>query len=246
MTPNDTVSRRSVLRTGAAAAGALSIGTPALLGQTVADTQSTTLQSKIEGHGHYQWWPFGRESWGRSANPYDMQDGDSRWLAKPQSDGSVRVLGKNFGTEPPNRSTGFDIHLGRLRTIETATVTARTLQTARTTGPAELAVFLYLDKDDNGEFFTWQANDDGTESPQGLGNDDEALYVGEASGELTIDGDTAFMLLGAETETTLADLQNGNVEGVTGETPAALYVGVINRGEGTDEIVVDDVRVQRA
>lgn len=244
--PEGGVSRRSVLRKGAIVSGAVVTGGTTVVGRSTAQDEPTGLVAEIESHGHYAWFPKGPQTWGRSAKPYDMQDGESRWMAQPDSEGSVRLLGKNLGTEPPDRSTGFDVHLGRLRTIETVTLTSRTLQTPRTTGPAELAIALYLDKDENGEFFTWEANDDGTETLLGTGNDDEGISLAEASGETTIDGDTVFRLLNAETETTLAELQNRNVEGVTGETVVALYVGVINRGEGTDEIVVDDVTVQRS
>jgi hypothetical protein len=52
------------------------------------------------------------------------------------------------------------VHLGRLGEIETVTVTSRTLQTPNTTGPAVLFVGLYLDKDENGEFFEWEATGD--------------------------------------------------------------------------------------
>jgi hypothetical protein len=242
---HDDVSRRNVLRRGAVASGAVLFGGATVIGRSVAQENRTGLASQIEGHGHYAWFPLGPESWGRSTTPYDMQDGESRWLAQPQSDGSVRCLARNLGTEPPNRNTGFDVHLGRLGTFESIAVTSRTLQTARTTGPAALGLGLYLDKDDNDEFLTWEDNDDGTESSLGPGNDDEGFLFSAASGELTIDGDTAFRLLNAETEATLAEMENGSVEGITGETAAALYVGVVNAGEGMDEIVVEDVHVQR-
>lgn len=215
MTSNETVSRRSVLRTSAAAAGVLSIGTPALLGQAAADTQAATLQSKIENHGHYAWFPKGPETWGRSASPFDIQDGESQWLAQPDSEGRVRCLGKNLGTEPPNRNAGFDIHLGRLSEIETVTVTAHTLQTARTTGPALLFIGLYLDQDKNGEFFTWEAGD-GMERFAGVGGDDEGVVSFGANGTVTISSDTVFTIVGAETEATLAELQDGSLEGVSG------------------------------
>lgn len=245
-TPDSTkVSRRSVLRNGAVASGTVLFGGTALVGNSVAEESQDTLKSKIESHGHYAWFPMGPDSWGRSSTPFDMQEGESRWLAQPNSDGGVRCLGKNLGTEPPNRNAGFDVHLGQLGEIKAVTVTARTLQTRRTTGPAVLFLGLYLDKDDNGEFFEWEARD-GTESFVGLGGDDEGLATFGASGEVTIDDDTVFAIAGAETEATLDELQNGSVEGITEETASALYVGVVNGGEGTDEVVVDDVSVQRA
>lgn len=69
---------------------------------------------------------------------------------------------------------------------------------------------------------------------------------GLGHGELTIDGDTVFGVADAETEATLAELQDGRVEGTAGETAAALYVGVVDGGEGTAEIVAEDVSVERS
>lgn len=245
MTPRKTVSRRSVLRKGAVATGAIVCGGATAVGNAVADDEQTGLVVQIENHGHYAWFPKGPETWGRSDTPYDMQDGESRWMGEPQSDGSVRLLAQNLGTEPPNRNTGFDVHLGRLGTIETVTVTSRTLQTPRWR-PAELFYGLYLDKDDSGEFGNWEPNDDGTESFLGADTDDEGLLSSDASGEMTIDGDTVFDLLNAETEATLTELQEGTVEGISGDTLTALYIGVINGGEGTDEVVVEDMHVSRS
>lgn len=40
------------------------------------------------------------------------------------------------------------------------------------------------------------------------------------------------------------ELKSGSVEGIDGETPAALYVGVGYAGTGSEEIVVEDVNVR--
>lgn len=243
MTLRDSVSRRNVLRNAAIASGAVLFGSPAVVGRV--EGRQATLASEIEAHGHYSWFPLGPESWGRSSRPYDLREGDSRWLAEPESDGGVRCLGENLGTEPPNRSTGFDVHLGRLAELEAVTVESRTLQTPRTTGPAVLFLALYFDRDENGDFFVWESDGD-AERFVGLGDDDEGVVLSGASGELTIDGDTTFTIAEAETRTTLNELKSGSVEGVTGATNTALYVGVVNGGEGTDEVVVEDVRVRRS
>jgi len=245
MTPHESISRRSVLRKGAVATGAVIFGGGTVVGSSVAQDEQTGLASQIEGHGHYAWFPLGPESWGRSATPYELQSGDSRWLAEPRSDGSVRVLAENLGTEPPNRNAGFDVHLGQLGTIETVTVASRTLQTPRTTGPSALFLGLYLNEDGNADFFEWEATN-GIDRWVGFGGDAEGLLASAASGEVTIDGDTTFTVAPAETQATLAELQDGAVEGIAGETAAALYVGVVNGGAGTDEVVVEDVRVQRS
>lgn len=250
------VSRRRVLRTGAVATGGVVFGGAVVAGQSDDeddddpqgrdDDEHTDLVTAIEAHGHYAWFPLGPDSWGRSRTPVDMEDGESRWVVEPVPDGGgVRCLGENFGTEPPNRNAGFDVHLGRLGAIEAVSITARTLQTPRTTGPARLFIGLYLDTDDNGEFFEWEAADD-MERFVGLGGDEEGLATYGASGEVLVDGDTAFALVGAETEATIAELQAGSVDGISGETAAALYVGVINDGEGTDEVVVEEMTVLRS
>lgn len=241
MTDKPRTNRRTVLKT----AGGLIAGTTLLARPGAARDRQAGLPSMIESHGHYTWFPLGPESWGRAAEPYDMQDGDSRWLAQPTDEGGVRVLAENLGTEPPNRNTGFDVHLGRLGTIESVSVTSRTLQTPRTTGPAALYLALYLDKDANAEFFEWESTS-GSEQWAGFGGDDEGLTASAASGEVTIAGDTTFAVVNAETEATLAELQEGTVKGISGETAAGLYIGVANSGEGTDEVVVEDVSVQRS
>lgn len=251
MTDQICTDRRTVLKT----AGGLVAGSTILAGSGIAvdgrggESEADMdggggLPSTIESHGHYAWFPLGPESWGRSAEPYEREEGESRWLAQPTDEGGVRVLVANLATEPPNRNAGFDVHLGPVAELEAITVDARTLQTSNTTGPAVLVLGLYLDKNDDGEFFAWEATD-ATEQFVGFGGDDEGLASAGASGEITIDGDTAFTLAGAGTQTTLSELQAGSVEGITGETAAALYVGVANGGEGTDEVIIDDVNVTR-
>lgn len=104
---------------------------------------------------------------------------------------------------------------------------------------------LYLDQGDNGEFFEWEAAD-GVENFTGLGADEEGIATFGANGVVTVDSETTFALVEAGTQATLGELQNGSVEGISGETAAALYLGVINGGEGTDEIVVEDVTTHRS
>jgi hypothetical protein len=245
MTTHERTTRRRLLRTGIVAAGATTFGVPAVAGgQSTTQRQQDGLAAKVENDGHYSWFPLERETWGRSDAPYDMEKGESRWLAEPEPDGGVRCLGRHLGTDTSSGNTGFDLHLGALGDVETITVTSRTLRTSRDSPVARLFVGLYLDKDDNDDFFEWEAGD-GADSFVGFGDDDEGIVVREANEEFTIDGDTSFNLNRAGTEATLAELQAGRVEGITGDTNAALYVGVINEGEGTDEVVVEEVQVQR-
>lgn len=249
MIDSSITNRRTVLQTagGLIAGSALPTGFQADSDGQEDESQDEQqgLPSMIEGHGHYSWFPLGPESWGRKEEPYDMEEGESRWLAEPTDEGGVRILVSNLGTEPPNRNAGFDVHLGSLGELETVTIDVRTLRTPNTTGPAVLFLGLFLDMDDNGEFLTWETTD-GIERLNGLGNDDEGVAFYGANGAVIIDGDTAFRLINKGTEATLAELQNGSVKGITGETAAGLYVGAVNGGDGTDEIVVDDVRVSRS
>lgn len=241
----NSVSRRNVLRKGAVASGAVLTGGTALVGRSAAQTNQTGLASKIESHGHYAWFPFGPDSWGRSGSPYDLQNGDGRWTASPESDGGVRCLVQSLGTEPPNRNAGFDVHLGQLGEIERVALRARTVQTERTTGPALMFAALYLDTNENGEFFEWETTN-GADNWVGLGGDEEGIASYGASGEITIDGETTLGLVEAGTQATMDELKDGTVEGIDGETATAIYVGVVNGGEGTDEVVVDDLSVQRS
>jgi hypothetical protein len=245
MTEHERTTRRRLLQSGVVAGGTAMLGVPAFAsGQSTTQRQQDGLPAKIEDDGHYSWFPLETETWGRSATPYDMQQGESRWLAQPEPEGGVRCLGRNLGTDSSSGNTGFDLHLGPLGDIETVTVTSRTLRTPRSSGVARLFVGLYLDKDDNDEFLEWEAGDE-TDSFVGFGDDDEGITEFEADGEFTIDGDTSFDLNRVDAVATMAELQDGRVEGVTGDTNAALYIGVLNDGDGTDEVVVEAVDVQQ-
>jgi plastocyanin len=203
------------------------------------------LRFKIAEEGHYAWFPLGPDSWARSAGPYDIQEGISRWLGQPTDTGGVRLLAENIGTEPPNRNTGFDLRLGSLADIKTITLESRTVQT-RSGSTAELFVGLFLDKNDNGEFFAWGEQVDGVESAlPGIAGDEEGIIFIDTDGESTIDDSTTFELLDAETEITLGELQAGEVEGISGETAAALYVGVVGGNDGIEEVVIEQVDIER-
>ncbi len=263
MSDQSATNRRTILKT----AGGLIAGTTLLAGGGAASdvpagllaqsdeaddesegddaTEPGGLPAMIDAHGHYAWFPLGPESWGRSATPYDMQDGESRWLAQPTDDGGVRVLVENLGAEPPNRNAGFDIHLRPLGEVASVSINARTLHTADTTGPATLFIGLYLDADDDGEFFVWESAD-GKEQFTGLGEDREGVAFYGASGTVEINSGTSFNLVGADSQPTLTAMQQGGVDGITGETAAALYVGVVNGGAGVDEVVIDDLTVVRS
>jgi hypothetical protein len=236
--------RRTVLKTlgVAAVGGTASAGTAAARGNLV---------SKINSHGHYAWFPLGPDSWARSKNPFDTRRDEFRWMARPGAGGSVRCLVRNL---PASRNAGFDVHVGRLGDIREVTIDAETVRTTRPGGTAELFVGLYLDADDDGDFFAWNDGRGNTDTWAGFGKDSEGATFPTADGEITLDGSTEFQLFhvgGGPNPATLRQLQDGEVSGVEGETingntDAAVYVGVASAGEGTEEVIVDSLTVERA
>lgn len=240
------VSRRNAIKYGMFASGGLALGVtgiPILNSQADVERSRSTLVDDVRNHGHYAHFPVGPDTWGRSQTAFDIENGDQRWLAEPTASGGVRCLVKNL---PANRNAGVDLHLGTLGEIEEISVTARTLQTVRGTGPAKLGVALYLDIDDNGEFFEWEAEDSSTDSWVGFGEDDEGIILAGANGELVLDDTfTDWPLVHAERTVSISNLRAGVVEGINAQTSAALYVGVASAGEGIEEAVIEDISVRR-
>lgn len=236
--------RRTVLKTlgTAVVGGTVSTGTVAARGNLV---------SKINSSGHYAYFPLGPDSWARSKNPFDTRRDDSRWMARPDAGGSVRCLVTEL---EPFRNAGFDVHVGRLGDIQTVTIDAETVRTDRSGGTAVLFVGLYLDADDDGDFFAWDDGRGNTDTWDGFGKDSEGAIFPTADGEITIDGDTEFELFhvgNGPNPATLRQIQAGDVSGVKdetidGDTDAAVYVGAASAGEGTEEVIVDSVTVERA
>lgn len=236
----ENTNRRTVLETlGAAAVGGTVLtGTAAARGNVV---------SKINNNGHWAWFPLGQEKWGRQKHPYDFREGESRWIAEPASGGAVRTLAKNIGGPEffPDRNTGFDIHMGQLGDLGAITVKSRTVRT-QVGSEALLFIGLYLDENKNGEFFHWEKDKGDRESAKpGTGGDEEGLLTIDAGGAFTISEDTPFYLLVRGKTTTFGELQNGNVDGIDGETPAALYIGVIDKEEGgVEEAIIERVTIR--
>jgi len=246
------LSRRNVLKSGLSGAGVALVGGSIVSGTSAAKlvpgpTYSRgNLVSKVNRDGHYAWFPLGPSNWGRQKHPYDVRKDDSRWMATPAPGGAIKVRVENVGASgPPNRNAGFDVHLGPLGDLESVTVTSRTVQT-QAGSEALLFVGLYLDVNDNGEFFTWENVDGTTERFGGVAGDEEGLTITNAGGGFRIDADTQFGLLVREGPKTLEQLQAG-FEGIDGETRAALYVGVADKeAGGPEEAVIEEVRVERS
>lgn len=244
MTLPASTDRRTVLET----LGTAAVGATLLSGTGVA---RGSLVSEINSSGHYAQFPLGPATWARSKNPVDGGQGDSRWSVRPDAGGSVRCRVTEL---PAFRNAGFDVHVGRLGDLRDVTIDAETVQTTRTGGTALLFVGLYLDADDDGDFFAWTDGRGNTDAWDGFGADGEGVRFAAADGEITIDGDTSFQLFNVGSgpnPATLAQLQAGAVTGaerhsIDGRTEAAFYVGVASAGAGTEAVVVDSLTVDRA
>lgn len=237
--------RRTVLKT----LGAGLVGGTVLTGSASA---RGNVVSQINRNGHWAYFPLAQEEWGRQKHPYDYRQGDSRWMAEPAPGGAVRMLAKNITTPNtfPNRNAGFDIHMGPLGDLDTITFTSRTVQT-ELEGGARLFVGLYIDTSMNGEFFHWEKIRGNIESAKpGQAGDDEGLLFTPANGEFTIDDSTTFLLLTRGfTPATFGDLKAGKIDGIDGETPSALYLGVVDpfpESGNVEEAVVESVNIDKS
>lgn len=234
--------RRTVLKTFGAG----------LVGATVlAETGGArgTVVSQINRDGHWAWFPLAQEHWGRQKHPYDFRLDDSRWMGEPTAGGGVRARVENIGKEgPPNRNTGFDIHMGPIGDLDEITFASRTVRT-QVGSEARLFVGLYLDENKNGEFFHWETvQGDRERALPGPGGDEEGLLFIDAGGSYTISDSTTFLLLVRGFKpATLGELKAGDIDGIDASTPAALYLGVIDKeAGGAEEVVIEDVTIRKS
>lgn len=219
------------------------------------------LHTKITDHGHYTWFALTESTWARQGSPYDRTDGDSRWMAVPTREGGIRTLVKGIDYRPDvYQSSGFDLHLGPLGEISEIRIHSEEVQSGPL--PAQLIVALYLDEDENGEFFVWEESDDGSDRWAGYGGDEMGsvasyLYVGET---VRIDDETTFGMANRDSAiSTLGELKDGEIEyfnerrrsgknrGIDAGTIAAVYVGLIDNADGQPiEAIIEDVVVEYA
>lgn len=165
-------------------------------------------------------------------------------MAQPTDGGAVRCLVRDVEIDdPPGRNAGFDLEVGPLGSIGEVVVDSETVTTQH--GPnATLGVALYLDADDDGAFFEWQPQEGTTEVFAGFAGDDEGIIEFDAGGAYTITDDTEFPMVVAGETVTLGELKAGAIDGIDRHTFAALYVGVVDTGDGgVEEVVVRDVHV---
>lgn len=228
------------------------------------DGSRTSLESRVSERGHYTWFALGEGTWGRQRSPYDIRESCSRWMAEPTANGGIRCFVNDINVDPQAaESAGFDLHLGPLGDVEEIRIPHEVVQSGQFN--AQLAVALYLDEDEDGEFFVWGDPNGERERWKGFGGDEEAgktLFAGET---VVIDDDTQFRLFNRDSATaSLGQLKNGEIEwlgdasknksresgenrGIDGDTSAAIYVGLVDNGdESAIEAIIRDVIVERA
>jgi hypothetical protein len=220
------------------------------------------LTSRIEEQGHYTWFALGEGTWGRQRTPFDIRDSCSRWLAEPTPTGAIRCFVQGIDASPlAAESVGFDLHLGRLGDVEEIRIPHEVIQSGQFN--AQLAVALFLDENEDGTFFAWEEIDGGRESWDGFGGDEEAAKTVFAGDPVVINDETQFRLFNRESATaSLGQLKNDEIEwlgdasknkpresgenrGIDADTEAALYVGLVDNGDGeANEAIVRDVVVE--
>lgn len=260
---SDRVTRRRVLEAGLVFSGIATAGCsgqeetetrpPASPSPTVSPTATQTEESTPDNIApwdlaanvtRWAWYPNDPALWSRSEEPYDFQKAGKRWLAAPTSEGSVRCRVED---DAPPGNAGFYIDLGPLNEVGSITIESETVQSG-SDGDQQLAVALYADVSDDGDYFSWTPKDD-REAFAGMGGDVEGLGLFPAGGEVTLDAATQLDLVPPK-ETKLVrigDLQRGSIAGVDPLSRVALQVGVFGGGEGTvEELIVDRISTASA
>lgn len=205
---------------------------------TVVPRGELSLDERV---GTWETYPSDAALWSRSGDPIEIDTDAGRWLAEPGPDGGVRCLVE--GDDPPGNA-GCRVALGRLGEVESVAID--TTAVAGVDGEPPLVGFaIYLDAAGDGDYFAYEPAD-GRERFVDFDGDVETLGGFPAGEPFLLDGTTEMELVPPGGEmVTLADLQSGEVEGVGGETPAGLYVGVLGGGAGTTtEAIVDDIEIE--
>lgn len=233
----------------------------AVSSQDTATTEArSSLASRIASGGHFAWFARSAEYWGRQSTPYDRQAECGRWTATPTPDGGLNLFVQNIDVSATQQSAGFDLHLGRLGDVDSVRIDSRVVREGRYS--TDLALALYLDEDENGEFTEWTTTGDGPDRWEGYGGDEEAVKTVPVTKTVVVDDDFNFRLLNRDSaEATLGELKRGEINyysddkgretgenrGIDADTNAAIYIGLVDTGQNDPvEIVVEDVTVERA
>lgn len=179
--------------------------------------------------------------WQRSQNPYDVRDGDGRWLAEPTDEGSIRCRVENDGDETGN--AGFYVDVGEIGSIRSITIDSESVTSEGEV--ATLGAALYFDVTGDGDYFEWERSDGPAETFVDLGGDVEGVTEIPSDDPFTIDHEVGFLHIPGMDLVTFEDYRDGEVENVEGDTRAALQVSVAGGGDGTiEEAIVRDVTVE--
>ena len=178
----DGVSRRNVLRTGAAVTGAGLVGGSGLVGSVGA--RRGNLISWINSDGNYAVFDSSGAYWRQSKNPLDLQDGDRRFVAEPASGGSLRC--RIEGDVAPGNVGGY-VNIGTLGDIDRVMIESEAV-----TEDAFLWIGLFFDVGPTGGYWEWQRIHGNTEQFVSLGEDPECLHPFPAGVDLDIDDDIDF------------------------------------------------------
>lgn len=184
--------------------------------------------------------------WQRSQDPYDVREGDGRWLAEPTAGGSIRCRVENDGDETGN--AGFYVGIGEIGSVRSITIDS---ESVRSEGDvATLGAALYFDVTGDGDYFEWQRSDGSTERFVDLGGDVEGVTTVPSDEPFTIDDEVGFLHIptmdpGDAYPVSFGDYLEGEVEDVEATTRAALQVSVAGGGADTvEEAIVRDVMVE--
>jgi hypothetical protein len=190
-----------------------------------------------------------------------MSQESSRWLAQPTDDGGIRILVKDIDTlEGEYLAAGFDLHLGRLGDVTRIEIRSESVRSGRYN--PSLVVGLFLDEDENGEFFVWEEGDGDRDEWVKFGGDEEAVVTTELPpGEpVVVDDETNLAMVNRDSASaTLGELKDGRIEyhdndqsrtwgknrGIDAETRAALFVGLADTGAGDPvEAIIQQIVVE--
>ncbi len=196
-------------------------------GIAVSNDQSWTFTTipalTAGGIALYYTYTFGANPWTRSMSPVTLTNGANVVSQSVNSDGSVTLTIANATGYEDN---GFYFYVGTLRYLSSLRVVG--------SGTGTFGANLYLDVDNDGEFFTWSPPD----VYSALGAD--RYYTGPTTvnGVLTIDATTLFSGGGTST---LPQLRGGAVPGVNANTRAGIWLG-FSVGSGSQTTTIVSVR----
>lgn len=227
------IDRRSVLEAatvtviGAGLAGCMGPGSSA------SDYPGPSPEEMINNSesNYYSWFVEGGTGF-RKTGPFLFKQNENKWMARATEDGGIRCLIENAGSG----TAGFELSVGPLGEIDPLTIRSRS------DGDAKVFYALYLDKDDNGEFYKWKDEGENRQRFTGYGKDKEAVGSAPSGEEITIESNTKLTFTGSK-PTTLGELQQGKFQGIGSSTATALFVGVLSDASDKRELVIEDVDI---